>query len=310
MSDADGTRRGAEDVVSAGAGAICRTALYMPASSARALAKGPTLVADAIIVDLEDAVAPAAKAEARDAAVRALRDQDYGSRIRALRVNGAATEWFADDVAALSDAAPEVVVLPKAESATAIRDLAETLAARAHTRDLRIWAMLETPLAVLRADAIAEVARDGVPLEALVVGSNDLASSGGLAVECARTHLHPWLMIVVAAAKAHGVRVLDGVFNDIADTAGFERECAEGVAMGMEGKTLIHPSQIDAANRLWSPDARAIEAAQAIVAAFDDDEAAGQGVIRVDGRMVERLHLEVARRTLALAARLDGQKIS
>ena len=287
---------------------ICRSALYMPASNPRALAKGPTLAADAVIVDLEDAVAPEAKREARDAAVRALGTGDYGRRIRALRLNGADTEWFEDDVAAVADASPDVVVLPKAESADGLRDLAERLARDARTRDVRIWAMAETPLAVLRADTLAGVAGEGVPLEALVVGGNDLAQACGLAVETARPHLHPWLMTLVAAASAHGLLLLDGVRNDFADLPGFERECAEGVAMGMDGKTLIHPSQIEIANRAWSPDAAAIDAARAVVAAFDAPAAAGHGVLRVDGRMVERLHLGMARRTLALAERLERER--
>jgi len=275
----------------------------MPASSPRALAKGPSLAADAIVVDLEDSVVPEAKGEARQAAVRALAGQDYAHRVRALRLNAHDTEWYAEDIRAAFDAVPDVVVLPKVESADALHALADALAADARGRDVRIWAMLETPRAVLGAEAVAGVAAAGVPLETLVVGNNDLARAGGLPLATSRTHLHPWLMTFVAAAKANDLTVLDGVFNDFADLVSFERECLEGVAMGMDGRTLIHPSQIEVANRAFTPDADAVADARAIVAAFEAPEAAGRGAIRLDGRMVERLHLDMARRTLALAER-------
>ena len=306
-------REGAEDGATGeasppddrGAAAPCRSALFMPASSPRALAKGPGLAADAIIVDLEDAIAPEAKASAREAAVRALADQDYGHRLRALRVNGVDTEWHEADVRAAIAAAPDVVVLPKAESADVLHALADRFAADARTRGVRLWALVESPLAVLRAESLASVARDGVPLDAFLVGNNDLARASGMPLATSRTPLLPWLMTLLAAAKAYGLRILDGVHNDFTDLDAFALECAQGVAMGMDGKGLIHPAQIEAANRAWTPDARAVADARAVVAAFDAPEAAGRGALRVEGRMVERMHLELARRTLALAARLD-----
>ena len=284
---------------------ICRSALYVPASNARALAKGPTLGADAIVVDLEDSVAPTAKAAARAAAVRALAERDYGPRLRVLRPNGADTEWHAADVEAALDAGPDVVALPKVESPEALRTLAEALARDARGTRVRLWAMLETPLAVLRADRIAGAVAEGVPLDALVVGGNDLARASGMPLATSRGALLPWLMTFVAAAKAHRLLILDGVFNDFSDTAAFEAECAQGVALGMDGKTVIHPSQIDGANRAWTPAPAAVAEARAIVAAFAAPEAAGLGVLSLDGRMVERLHLDMARRTLALARRAD-----
>ena len=324
---------------------ICRSALYMPASNPRALAKGPSLDADAIIVDLEDSVAPASKSPAREAAVAALVGQDYGPKLRALRINAPGTPWYADDVDAVRRAAPDVVVLPKVESPEAVRALCDALDTGASGRvtssdtgegdgrtrngvatdarplgarapDTRVWAMVETPMAVLRAAEIAALGaveedaggapRSGPRLDALVVGGNDLALAAGMPADGSRTYLLPWLMTFVAAAKAHGLRVLDGVRNDFADEAALERECVQGRAMGMDGKTLIHPAQIAVANRVWTPDEAALVDARRIVAAFEVPGAEEAGVLQVDGRMVERLHLNMARRTLALAARLDG----
>lgn len=298
-----------------------RSALYMPASNPRAMAKGPSVAADAVIIDLEDSVAPDAKGAARAAAVEALGTLDYGHRVRALRINAADTPWFADDLAAAISAAPDVIVLPKVESAELLRDVSDALDTAPTPKHIRLWAMLETPLAVLRADEIAGVAsagfEDGRPstrsgiaestvasrLEALVIGANDLARAGGLSVSADRAVLLPWLMTFVAAAKAHELWILDAVFNDFGDTAGLERECAAGVAMGMDGKTVVHPTQIEPANRRFTPDAVAVAEAQAIVDAFAAPGAEHLGVLSLQGRMVERLHLEIAHRTLALAAR-------
>ena len=285
-----------------------RTALYMPASSARMLAKGPGLDADAVVVDLEDSVAPEAKRDARRAAVEALAGLDYGSRLRVLRVNGAGTPWHADDVAAAAEARPDAVLLPKVGAAADLARFADALDAAGVGAGTRVWAMLETVSAALAAPALARAAEPGTGtprLEAFCVGNNDLAREAGLPVPAARETLHPWLMGFLAAARAAGRTLLDGVWNAHADAAGFARDCAASAASGMDGRTLIHPAQIDAANRAYSPDAAAVEDARRTVAAFDDPANAGRGAVSVDGRMLERLHLELARRTLERARLLD-----
>ena len=286
-----------------------RTALYVPASAPRMLAKAPSLGADAIVVDLEDSVAPEAKAGARRAALEALAGLDRGRRPRVLRINGAGTPWHADDLAAVVDAAPDAVLLPKVGDVAALADLQEALDASGVPDSVRVWAMLETLDAVLNAPRLAR-ARDAAPrLETFCVGANDLAREAGLPSPTPRATLHPWLMAFVAAAKAGGVAVLDGVWNDHRDADGFAADCAASAASGMDGRTLIHPAQIDVANAAFSPDAAAVADARRTVDAFEDPANAGRGAISVDGRMLEALHLELARRTLERAdavARADA----
>ena len=285
----------------------CRSALYMPAVKPRVLAKGPLSDADAIILDLEDAVAPDAKAVARAEALKALVELDYGYRIRALRINGAGTPWYADDVAAAVKARPDVVVLPKVESPADIHTLHQLLDENAGTANMAIWAMVESPLAVLNAQAIAKCVQDCPRLSLLVVGSNDLAREANMPISADRTLLLPWLMTFIAAAKAYGLNILDGVCNDFSDAARLRRECVQGAAMGMDGKTLIHPAQIVVANEVFAPSAEAIGDAQLIVAAFAEPENASAGVVKIKGRMVERLHLDMARQLLERAERLSGR---
>ena len=286
-----------------------RTALYVPASAPRMLARAPSLGADAIVVDLEDSVASEAKTDARRAAVEALAGLERGRRLRVLRVNGAGTPWHAGDLAAAVDAAPDAVLLPKVGDVDALAELQDALDAAGAPDTVRAWAMLETLDAVLDAPRLAR-ARDAAPrFEAFCVGNNDLAREAGLAIPTPRATLHPWLMGFVAAAKAGGVAVLDGVWNDYRDAAGFAADCAASAASGMDGRTLIHPSQIDVANAAFSPDDATVADARRTVAAFEDPANAGRGAISVDGRMLERLHLGLARRTLARAdaiARADS----
>ena len=281
----------------------CRSALYMPAVKPRVLAKGPQSAADAIILDLEDAVAPDAKAAARAEALKALSELDYGYRIRALRINGSGTEWHADDVAAAAKARPDVLVLPKVESPADIHALQNLLDEDAGTANMAIWAMVESPLAVLNAHAIAKCVQDCPRLSLLVVGSNDLAREAGMPISADRTLLLPWLMTFVAAAKAYGLSILDGVCNDFSDNARLRRECEQGAAMGMDGKTLIHPAQVAIANEVFAPSTEAIADAQSIVAAFAEPENMSAGVVKINGRMVERLHLDMARQLLERAER-------
>lgn len=282
----------------------CRSALYMPASNERALAKGATLAADAIIVDLEDSVAPDTKTAARAMAIRALSEQDYGYRLRALRINTADTEWFADDVAAALAARPDAVVLPKVETVADIARLSAALDANDDADDIAIWAMMESPLAVLNARDLALCSGQFPRLAMFLIGNNDLARAADMTISSDRSLLLPWLMNLVAAAKACSLNILDGVYNNFKDLDGFKVECEQGYSMGMDGKTLIHPSQIEIANASYSPSRQAIQRAQVVVDAFARPENANVGVLQIDGRMTERLHLHMAEELLARVARL------
>jgi len=283
----------------------CRSALFMPASNPRALAKGPTLSADAIIIDLEDSVAPQNKAAAREQAVNALNDSGFGYRLRALRINATGTQWYADDVAAAARCAPDAITLPKVETANDIAQLAALMDKHPSLQQTRIWAMMESPLAVVNAASIAASVKDYPQLSVFIIGSNDLALESQMPISKDRTCLMPWLMTLVASAKAFKLSILDSVYNDFADSEGFEAECVQGVNMGMNGKTLIHPSQLAIANRVFSPTADAIAKAEQVVQAFHLPENAEKGAISIDGRMVERLHIGMAEQLLARAKRLQ-----
>lgn len=277
-----------------------RSVLFVPGSNARALEKARGLMADCLIFDLEDAVAPEAKDGARAAVEEALKAGGYEGREIIVRINAAGSQWFADDLAMAARAAPHAILAPKVKGAEDIQLLADRMAG-ADTGPVALWAMMETPEAVLNARDIAQAARR-TPLSVLVMGTNDLALETGARAGENRVLFIPWLMTCVAAAKAHGLEIIDGVYNDFSDAEGFAAECRQGRMMGMSGKSLIHPAQIAAANAAFSPSREEIARAERIVAAFDDPANAGKGVTGVDGRMVERLHLEMARRTLALAA--------
>lgn len=270
-----------------------RSVLYLPASNPRAIDKARGLDCDAVILDLEDAVAADAKADARRAAVEALTAGGFAPRV-GVRVNGLDTPWGADDLAALAGLSPAFVVAPKIESARAVRDVAERL-----PDGVPLWIMIETPLSVLRLDQIAGA---GAPLAALMLGINDFGERMNLVLGPEREPLKPWLAAVVAAARGHGLLAIDGVVNATEDTERLETECRQGRAFGFDGKSLIHPAQIAAANTAFSPSPEEIARAQEIVAAFASADAQGKGAIRLGYRMVERLHLEAAHRLLA---RLD-----
>jgi len=266
-----------------------RSVLYLPASNARAIDKARTLSCDVAILDLEDAVAPEAKVEARAAAVEAVRTGGYRPRL-GVRVNGLDTPWGADDLAALVGVGAALIVAPKVESAATVRDLSTRLPAGAE-----LWAMIETPAAVLRLDAVAG---GGGALTGLMLGVNDLTAGLMTGPSPDREPLKVWMAATVAAARAHGLIALDGVFNRIDDAEGFAAECAQGRLYGFDGKSLIHPSQIEGAHAAFSPSEDEVRRARAIVAAFAASEAGGRGAIRVDGAMVERLHLAAAERLL------------
>ena len=269
---------------------LTRSVLYLPASNPRAIEKARGLNADAVILDLEDAVAPDAKAEARRAAVAALTAGGCGPRV-GVRVNGLDTPWGADDLAALAGLEPAFVVAPKIEGPEAVRDVAARLPA-----GVDLWIMIETPLSVLRLDRIAGA---GAPLAALMLGINDFGEQMNLVLGADRDPLKPWLAAVVAAARGHGLLAIDGVVNATDDADRLQAECRQGRAFGFDGKSLIHPAQIDAANTAFSPSPEEVARAREIVAAFAAADSDGKGAIRVGYRMVERLHLDAAHRLLA-----------
>ena len=273
-----------------------RSTLFLPASNPRAIAKAATLPCDVVILDLEDAVAPDAKPAARDAAAGAVRDGDLGEREAVIRLNAPGTEWAEADLAMVAAARPAAVLLPK------VSDVATLAKARAAIGPgIALWAMIETCRGVLDCDTIARRGREH-GLTMLVAGTNDLALDMRCRPGIDRAPLLPALTQLVLAARAAGVGVLDGVCNTLDDESAVEAECRQGRDLGFDGKALIHPAQIAPANRVFTPDATEVSAAAAIVAAFDAPDHAGLGAIRVAGRMVERLHLAEAERTLALAA--------
>jgi citrate lyase subunit beta/citryl-CoA lyase len=269
---------------------LTRSVLYLPASNARAIEKARALDCDAVILDLEDAVAPGAKSEARRAMVGALEAGGFRPRV-GVRLNGLDTPWGTDDLAALTGLKPDFVVAPKIESAEAVRDVADRLPG-----GVALWAMVETPLSLLRLDRIAGA---GAPLAALMLGINDISEQMNLVLGPEREPLKPWLAAVVAAARGHGLLAIDGVVNATDDAGRLQAECRQGRAFGFDGKSLIHPNQIAAANTAFSPSPEEVARAREIVAAFATADAEGKGAIRIGYRMVERLHLEAARRLLA-----------
>ena len=279
-----------------------RSVLYMPGSNARAIAKARGLPADAIILDLEDSVAPDAKALAREQVVAAVREGGFGARQVVIRVNGPQTPWGEDDLAAAIAAAPDAILLPKVDSAGAIMHAARALREAGASASTRLWAMMETPLAILNAESIAAAADPASRLEALVMGLNDLAKETRARLTPGRPAMTAWMATCVAAARAHGCDVIDGVYNDLTNADGFIAECEQGRDMGFDGKTLIHPGQIEICNAVFSPEAHEIDHARAIIAAFAAPENYGKGFVQLNGRMVERLHAEMAQRTLAIVA--------
>ncbi|QFR33509.1 CoA ester lyase [Ancylobacter sp. TS-1] len=284
-----------------------RSVLFMPGSNARALEKARTLPADAIVIDLEDAVAPDAKGLARGQAVAALAQGGFGPREVVVRTNAADTPWFEADLASLARASaqgagPEAVLIPKISDPETLVLAGRRLEAMGAAPSLRLWAMIETPIAVLRALDIALAAKNpATRLAALVLGTNDLSKETGARIVPGRAPMASWLSHCVLAARAGGVEVLDAVWNDFRDLDGFARECAQAADLGFDGKTLIHPSQIEPCNAAFSPPPAEVEAARGLIALFDQPENAGKGVVQIEGRMVERMHADIARRTVALA---------
>jgi len=279
-----------------------RSVLYMPGSNARALDKAKTLPVDGVILDLEDSVAPDAKEAARQQVVDAVKAGGFGTREVFIRVNGVDTPWHADDLSAAAHAAPDVILVPKVSSSDTLELIGRRMLDMGTNHKTRVWAMIETPLAIFNILPIAAAARDSeTRLSGFVMGTNDLAKDTRARLVPGRAPMLAWLSMCVAAARIHGIDILDGVYNDIGNPDGFAKECAQGVDLGFDGKTLIHPSQIEPCNTAFSPSPADVEQARKMIAAFDLPENKGKGVISIDGRMVERLHADMARRTVAIA---------
>jgi citrate lyase subunit beta/citryl-CoA lyase len=268
----------------------------MPSSNARALEKAKDLPADAIIFDLEDAVAPDAKEAAREQAVAAVGSGAYGLRTLTIRCNGLDTPWGRADLEAAAAARPAAIVVPKVSGAAHLEQIA------AVTGDVPIWAMVETPAALF---AVREIAGFGT-VTALVLGTNDLVKEVRAAMVPGRATLLPYLTTALLGAREAGIVALDGVYNDVKDPDGFRAECRQGQQLGFDGKTLIHPGQVEIANEVWAPTEAEVAEAHEVVAAFEAAEAEGRGVVTVNGRMVENLHRDIAQRTLANAAAIDA----
>ena len=272
-----------------------RSVLYMPGSNAKALEKAKTLPVDGLILDLEDSVAPDAKPDAREAVCAAAASGAYGRREVTIRVNSAGTEWHDADLAAACAAGPDAIVVPKVDSADAVRTLVDTLERHGAPDRTTLWAMVETPVAMLHAEEIAAASER---LSVLVMGTNDLAKELYAEHVPGRHPLLSGLSLALLAARATGKAILDGVYNDVKDLDGFLAECRQGREMGFDGKTLIHPGQVEGANAAFAPSEQAVEDARGVLAAWEDGQ--GSGVVTYRGRMVENLHVETARRTLAI----------
>jgi citrate lyase beta subunit len=279
-----------------------RSALYMPGANTRALEKARTLPADALIFDLEDAVAPDAKEIARTNVVTAAWSKAYGKREIAIRCNGLATAWGEADVAAIATSGADAILVPKVESAAEVTHVVSLLDAAGAPSTLAVWAMIETPKAILRAE---EIAASHPRLALFVMGTNDLVKDMRARHTPMRLPMVTALGIGMLAARAYGLTILDGVYNDIQDAEGFRAVCQQGLEMGFDGKTLIHPSQVEPCNEVFAPSSAELAMAGKIVAAFRQAQAEGKGVVTVDGRMIENLHVEQAERALALASAIE-----
>jgi citrate lyase subunit beta/citryl-CoA lyase len=279
-----------------------RSVLYMPGSNARALEKAREIAADTLILDLEDAVAPDAKETARTQVCAAVKAGGYGKREIVIRTNGLDTPWFKADLAAAVEARPDAILIPKVSSPETLQQIGTLLDGLWAPPEIKIWAMIETPLAILDAERIARAVRDRrTRLACFVMGTNDLAKETRARFVPGRAPMLSWLTTAILAARAHGIDIVDGVYNDLKDEAGFLAECEQARDLGFDGKTLIHPGQVATANAIFAPDEAELARAKAIIAAFDQPENADKGAIQLDGRMVERLHAQMAARTVALS---------
>jgi citrate lyase subunit beta/citryl-CoA lyase len=286
-----------------------RSVLYMPGSNARAIEKARTLAADGVILDLEDAVAPDAKEQARKQVTDAVKAGGFGTREVFIRVNGIDTPWHADDLAAAAHAGPDAILIPKIGRVNQVEMIGQRLLDMKTGHKTRIWAMIETPEAIFNINALAAEARDSeTRLAGFVMGTNDLAKETRARLLPGRAPMVSWLATCLLAAHAHGIDILDGVYNNLSDAKGFEEECIQARDMGFDGKTLIHPNQIGPCNAVFSPGADEVAHARKLIAAFDLPENKDRGVVQVEGRMVERMHAEMARRTVAIAEAINNAR--
>ena len=283
-----------------------RSVLYMPGSNARAIEKARTLPADGVILDLEDAVAPEAKEQARQQVVDAVKAGGFGGREVFIRVNGIESPWHADDLNAAAHAGPDGILVPKVGQVDTLELIGQRLLDMKCDLKTRVWAMIETPEAIFNINALAAKAHDSeTRLAGFVMGTNDLAKETRARLVPGRAPMVSWLARCLLAAHAHGIDILDGVYNDFANQEGFAVECAQARDLGFDGKTLIHPNQIAPCNIAFSPTLAEVADARKVIAAFDLPENKGKGVAQVDGRMVERMHAEMAQRTVALADAIE-----
>jgi citrate lyase subunit beta / citryl-CoA lyase len=284
-----------------------RSVLYMPGANERALEKAKTLPADSLILDLEDAVAPEAKAEARERVCNVVKAGGYGPRELVIRVNGQDTEWGKADLKAAAHAKPDAILAPKISTGDEIRWLDETLSEAGAARSMQLWVMIETPLAILNLKEIAQTAKT-TRLTGFVMGSNDLLKDFRADPMPVRENLAACYTLAIAAARAFDLLVFDGVYNDITNAAGFEVEAKQAKAFGFDGKTLIHPSQVEPCNAVFAPPADAVIHARDVIAAFADPANAGKGVLKVNGKMTELLHLAQAKRMVAVAEAIAARE--
>lgn len=282
-----------------------RSVLYMPGSNARALEKAKGIACDGLILDLEDSVAPEAKMEARRQVAAAVRAGGYGRREVGVRINGMDTPWWLEDVDAAATAAPDVIVVPKVTSAADVERVSTAMRRAGLPESTQLWAMIETPLGVLKASEIAGAARTaGSRLAGLVVGLNDLVKETRAELDADRSQAQYWLSSILTAARAFGLEALDSAYNNFRDPDGLRHECRQARALGFDGKTLIHPDQVAIANEVFAPAPTEVEWSRKIIAAFERPENAGKGVINLDGRMVELLHRDAALRLVEIADRI------
>ncbi|MGE0828271.1 MAG: CoA ester lyase [Hyphomonadaceae bacterium] len=282
-----------------------RSCLYMPGANPKALAKARELGADTLLFDLEDAVAPEAKAEARANVLAALAEGGYGKRELIVRVNALSTPWGANDIEAIAGAKPDGLLVPKVNSAEDVIAADEAMSEAGYAKTTALWVMIETPLSILNIKEIAAAAKR-TRLAAFVMGTNDLAKDLRAKQTPQRTPFLYALSAGVTAARAYGLVAIDGVYNDIPNADGFTEVCRQGLAMGFDGKTLIHPSQVDPCNQIFAPAPEEVTEARAVIEAFAAPENAGKGVLKVNGKMTELLHLEQAKRTVAIAEAIEA----
>ncbi len=279
-----------------------RSLLFMPGSNARALEKARNLPADGLILDIEDSVAPDAKAKAREQIAEAIVAKGFGKREVWIRTNSLDTAWWADDVAMAGQAKPDGILVPKVSSVADLDEIGDRLQGIGADPSIKVWAMIETARAVLDADKLAATSRDPkTRLAGFVFGPNDISRETRIKMQPGRAAMIPMITHCILATRAHGLEILDGPYSDISNVDGFALECAQARDLGFDGKTLIHPSHIVACNAIFTPPAEEVAEARKIIAAFEQPENASRGAIQLDGRMVERLHAEMARRTIEIA---------